>query len=129
MQLRQCPIRSLPQVPQPSLNDMPSIPKTLIDPFFPPHPLPMNPYHLGEDISEMGMGTRYVGIEYRDPEFYWITCRMDNTGVKFATRVARDFVIDPDPQDIISRIDLVGMLMGFWLGHLLGLFYWPKCHW
>jgi len=76
-----------------------------IDPFFPPCPQPKKPYRLGEDISALGMGTRYVGIEYRDPEFYWITCRMDNTGVEFATRVARDFVIDPDPQDMITRID------------------------
>jgi len=36
--------------------------------------------------------------------------------------VARDFVIDPDPQDMISRINRVGMLLGFWSGCLLGLF-------
>src|SRR5882724_5846772 len=89
MRLRQCPIRALPQVPQLSPNDMPRIPKMPIDPFFPPCPHPKKPYCLGEDISEMGMGTRYVGIEHRDPEHYWITCRMDNTKVEFATRVAR----------------------------------------
>src|SRR5882724_4927003 len=113
---------ALPIVPQPSLKDIPRIPKMPIDPFFPPRPQPKKPYHLGEDISEVGMGTRYVGIEYRDPEHYWITCCMDNTGVKFATWVARDFVIDPDPQDMISQIDRVGMLIGFWSGRILVLF-------
>ena len=76
-----------------------------INPFFPPCPQPKKPYCLGEDISEMGTGTRYVGIKYRDPECYWITCRMDNTGVEFTTWVARDFVINPEPQDMISQID------------------------
>ena len=104
---------------QPSLNDMPRIPKMPIDPFFPPHPQPKKPDCLGEDISEIGMGTRYVGSEYRDPECYWITCCMDNTGVEFATWVARDFVIGPDPQDMISQINRVGMLIGFWSGCLL----------
>src|SRR5882724_12254241 len=105
MRLGQYPIRALPQVPQLSLNNMPSTPKTPIDLFFPPHPLPMKPYHLGKEISEMGMCTRYVGIMDRDPKCYWITCCMDYTGVEFTTRVARDFVIDPGPQDMISQID------------------------
>ena len=83
---------------------MPSIPKTPIYPLFPPCSRPKK-YHLGEEISEMGMGTRYVGIEYRDPECYWITCCMEYTGVKLAIWVARDLVIDPDPQDMISQID------------------------
>jgi len=129
MQLGKCPIKALPQVPQLSPYDMPRIPQPPIDPFFPPRPHPKKPYRLGEDISEIGTGTRFVGIEYRDPERYWITCRMDNTGVEFATRVARDFVIDPDPQDMISRINRVGMLLGVWSGRLLGLFYRPKRHW
>src|SRR5882724_7241963 len=97
MQLGQCPIRALPQVPQLSPNDMPGIPKTPIDPFFPPCPQPMKPYHLGKKISEMGTGTRNVGIVDRDPKHYWITCCMDYTGVEFATWVDRDFVSDPDP--------------------------------
>src|SRR5882672_8199545 len=50
-----------------------------IDPLFPPRLRPKQPYHLGEDISEIGTGTRFVGIEARDPQYYWITCRMDNT--------------------------------------------------
>ena len=109
MGLGQSPIMALPIIPQPSLNDMPRIPKMPIDPFFPPHPQPKKLYHLGKGISEMGTGTRYVGIEYRDPECYWIRCHMDNTGVEFATWVARDFVIDPDPQDMISQINQVRM--------------------
>src|SRR5882724_4224905 len=97
MRLGQYPIRALPQVPQLSLNNMPSIPKTPIDLFFPPHPQPMKPYHLGKEISEMGTGTRYVGIVDSDPKCYWITCHMDYTGVEFTILVDRYFVIDPDP--------------------------------
>jgi len=91
-----------------------------IDPFFPPRPHPKNPI-VGRGHFRDGKGTRYVGIEYRDPECYWITCHMDNTGVEFTTQVARDFVIDPDPQDMISRINQVGMLLGVWSGCLLGV--------
>ena len=89
----------------------------------------MKPYHLGKEISEMGTDTRYVGLKDRYPKCYWITCCMDYTGVEFATQVARDFVINLDPQDMMSQIDRVGMLIGFWSGCLLGLFYWPKRHW
>src|SRR5882724_9062672 len=104
-------------------------PKCLSTPSFLHIHNPRTPIIWERIFSEMGMGTRYVGIEYRDPECYWITCRMDNTGVEFATCVARDFVIDPDPQDMISRINRVGMLLGVWSGRLLGLFYRPKHHW
>jgi len=70
------------------------------NPLFPPRLRPQRPYHVGEDITEVGRGTRFIRVEDRDDIYYWITCRMDNTGVEFSMRVGRDLVIDPNPQDI-----------------------------
>src|SRR5882672_7298939 len=99
------PVKELPGIPQLALYDIPITPTIPIDPLFPPQLQPKPPYHLGEDISEIGMGTRFVGIEARDPQYYWITCQMDNTGIRFAVRVDRCLVIDPDPQNMSSWID------------------------
>ena len=60
---------------------------------------------MGEEITEMGKGTIFVGIEDRDPEYYSITCHIDNTRIKFAMWVTQSLVIDPDPQDVLSWID------------------------
>jgi len=54
---------------------------------------------------------RFIRVEDRDDIYYWITCRMDNTGVEFSMRVGRDLVIDPNPQDMLSRLARVGSLM------------------
>src|SRR5882672_6425015 len=83
-QRNHAPVKELPGIPQLTLNDNLTIPNIPIDPLFPPRLRPKPPYHLGEDISEMGMGTRFVGIEARDPQYYWINCQMDNTGIRFA---------------------------------------------
>ena len=115
------PVKEIPGIPQLALYDNPITPNIPIDPLFPPRLRPKQPYHLGEDISEIGTGTRFVGIEARDPQYYWITCRMDNTGIRFAVRVNRCLVIDPDPQNMSSRLDWVGKLIGLWCGHLFEL--------
>src|SRR5467141_1577217 len=118
------PVNEIPGIPQLALYDNPITPNIPIDPLFPPRPRPKQPYHLGEDISEIGMGTRFVGIEARDPQYYWITCRMDNTRIRFAVQVNRCLVIDPDPQNMSSRLDRVGKLIGLWCGHLFELVHW-----
>src|SRR5467141_169886 len=115
------PVKEIPGIPLLTLYDNPITPNIPIDPLFPPRLRPKQPYHLGEDISEIGTGTRFVGIEARDPQYYWITCRMDNTGIRFAVRVNRCLVIDPDPQNMSSRLDRVGNLIGLWCGHLFEL--------
>src|SRR5882724_2264411 len=69
-------------------------------------------------------GTRFIRVEDRDDIYYWITCRMDNTGVKFSMRVSRDLVIDPNPQDMLSQLARVGSLMWLWWGHLSELVRW-----
>jgi len=57
------------------------------DLLFPPRLQPQRPYHVGEDIMEVGRGTCFIRVEDRDDIYYWITCQMDNTGVKFSMRV------------------------------------------
>src|SRR5882672_12028809 len=93
--------QALPVVPQLTLYDNPITPNIPIDSLFPPHLQPKQPYHLGEEISEMGKGTRFVGIEARDPQ-------MDDTRIRFAMQVDLCLVIDPDPQNMSSWLDQVG---------------------
>src|SRR5882724_11122109 len=113
---QQCPIMALPIDPQPT----PTVPIVVsklsvpasnniaiasiipTDPLFPPHLRPQRPYHLGEDITDVGRGTRFIRVEDQDDNYYWITCQMDDTGVKFSLRVSQDLVIDPNPQDVLS---------------------------
>src|SRR5882724_10976592 len=57
------------------------------DPLFPPRLRPQRPYHMGEDIMGVGRGTCFIRVEDQDDNYYWITCQMDNKGVKFSIRV------------------------------------------
>src|SRR5882724_1632895 len=116
-QCKQCPIMALPIDPTPIVptvvskltvptsNDIAIAPIIPTDPLFPPCLQPQRPYHLGEDITEAGRGTHFIRVEEWDNDHYWITCRMDNTGVEFSNQVGRDLVIDPNPQDMLSRLD------------------------
>src|SRR5882724_6692547 len=135
---QQCPIMALPIDPQPT----PMVPIVVselsapasnniaitsiipTDPLFPPCLQPQRPYHVGEDITEVGRGTHFIRVEDRNDIYYWITCHMDNTGVEFSMRVGRDLVIDPNPQDMLSRLARVGSLMRLWWGHLSELIRW-----
>src|SRR5882724_6337378 len=94
------------------------------DPLFPPHLQPQRPYHVGEDITEVGRGTRFIRVEDQDDNYFWITCQMDNTGVEFSMQVGQYLVIDPNPQDMLSRHTRVGSLMRLWWGHLSELVRW-----
>ena len=67
----------------------------------------------------LGRGTWFVRVEARDFNHYWITCQVDNTGVKFMTQVNWHLVIDPDPQDMLSWLDWVGSLIWLWWVHLV----------
>jgi len=78
------------------------------DPLFPPRLWPQRPYHVGEDITEVGRGTHFIRVEDQNDIYYWITCHMDNTGVEFSMWVGRDLVIDPNPQDMLSQLAQVG---------------------
>jgi len=45
----------------------------------------------------------FIRVEDQDDNNYWITCQMDDTGVKFSIQVGQDLVIDPNPQDMLSQ--------------------------
>src|SRR5882724_10468493 len=88
---QQCPIMALPIDPQPTpmvpivvselsapaSNNIAIASSIPTDPLFPPRLRPQRPYHVGEDITEVGRGTRFIKVEDRDDIYYWITCRMD----------------------------------------------------
>ena len=73
------------QLTAPTSNNIAIAPIILTNPLFPPCLCPQIPYHLGEDITEVGRGMRFIGVEEWNNDHYWITCRMDNTGVEFLT--------------------------------------------
>src|SRR5882724_7917265 len=102
----------------PATNNMAIASIIPTDPLFPPHLQPPKLYNMGEDITEVGRGMHFIRVEDRDDNYFWITCCMDNTGVEFSIRVSRDLVIDPNPQDMLSRLARVGSLMRLWWGHL-----------
>ena len=58
---------------------------------------------MGEDITEVGRETHFIRVEDWNDIYYWITCRMDHTGVKFSIRVGRDLVIDPNVKNGFSN--------------------------
>ena len=69
------PIKALPVVPQLTLYDNPITPNIPINPLLHPHLRSKTPYCLGEDITEMGKGTRFVSIEAQHPQDYWSNAR------------------------------------------------------
>jgi len=135
---KQCPIMALPIDPQPTptvstvvsklsapaSNNIAMAPIIPTNSLFPPRLWPQRPYHLGEDITEVGRGTCFIRVEDKDDDYYWITCWMDNTGVEFSIQVGWDLVIDPNPQDMLSQLAQVGSLMWLWWGHLSELIWW-----
>src|SRR5882724_12252908 len=86
-QCEQCPIMALPIDPTPmapivvsklkvsTINDIAITPMIPTDPLFPPCLQPQRPYHLGEDITEVGRGTHFIRVEEWDDNHYWITCQ------------------------------------------------------
>src|SRR5882724_6392489 len=135
---QQCPIMALPIAPQPTpivpivvsklsapaSNNIAIASSIPTDPLFPPCLQPQRPYHVGEDITGVGRGTHFIRVEDRNDNYYWITCRMDNTGVEFSIQVDQDLVIDPNPRDMLSQLARVGSLMWLWWGHLSELVRW-----
>src|SRR5882724_6112267 len=68
------------------------------DPLFPPCLRPQRPYHVGEDITEVGRGMHFIRVEDWNDIYYWITCWMDNTGVELSIRVSRDPSVSIKPR-------------------------------
>jgi len=83
------------------------------DPLFPPCLWPQRPYHLGEDIMEVGRGMCFIRVEEQDNDHYWITCQMDTQEWSSHSSWPRSR-IDPNPQDMLSWLDRVESLMWLW---------------
>ena len=69
-------------------------------------------------------GNTICQVEARDHNHYWITCWVDNMGVKFTIQVDQCLVIDSNPLDVLSQFDQVGSLIWLWWGHLSKLVCW-----
>jgi len=61
---------ALTVVSEPALNDIAISPLIPTDPLFPLCLWPQSPYHLGEDILEVGRGTHCGRVEARDHDHY-----------------------------------------------------------
>jgi len=107
----------------PAFHNIAITPIIPTDPLFLPHLWPKD--HItwrGHYRSREG-NTLYQGRDW-DDIYYWITCCMEHTGVKFSIQVGWDLVIDPNPQDMLSGLHRVGSLMWLWWGHLSELIWW-----
>ena len=98
------PLSSYPPMPC-SKIDLKYIP---IDPLYLPRQCPSLPFHLGEDISRMGAGTRYIGITARDPTLAYISLCQDGTLSHYSQPFPPDDVIDPETYNVLKRCTRVG---------------------
>ena len=84
------PLSSYPPM-SPSEIDCQYIPT---DPLYLPHYRPERPFRLGEDISRMGAGTRYIGITARDPTLAYISLHQDSTLSHYSQPFPPDDIIE-----------------------------------
>ena len=99
------PLSSYPPMPCSEI-DLKYIP---IDPLYLPQCRhPSLPFRLGEDISRMGAGTRYIGISARDPTLAYITLCQDTTLLHYSQPFPPDDIIDPETHNVLKRCMRVG---------------------
>ena len=79
-----------------------------LDPLYLPHRRPSLPFRLGEDISRMGAGTRYIGITAREPILAYLSLRQDGTLAHYSQPFPQDDVIDPETRNVLKRCTRVG---------------------
>ena len=73
------------------------------DPLYLPHYWPERPFRLGEDISRMGAGTRYIRITARDPTLAYISLHQDTTLSHYSQPFSPDDVIDLETRNVLKR--------------------------
>ena len=78
------------------------------DPLYLPHYWPERPFHLGEDISRTGAGTRYIGITAQDPTLAHISLHQDTILSHYSQPFPLDDVIDPETRNVLKRCTRVG---------------------
>ena len=98
------PLSSYPPMPRSEI-DLKYIP---LDPLYLPCHCPSLPLRLGEDISRMGAGTRYIRITARDLTLAYITLRQDTTLSPYSQPFPPDDVIDPETRNVLKRCTRVG---------------------
>ena len=98
------PLSSYPPI-SPSEIDCQYIPT---DPLYLPRYRPERPFHLGEDISRTGAGTRYIRITARDPTLAYISLHQDTTLSHYSQPFPQDDVIDPETRNVLKRCMRVG---------------------
>ena len=76
------------------------------DPLYLPCYQPEWPFHLGEDISRTGAGTRYIGIMAWDPSLAFISLRQDTTLSHYSQPFPLDDIIDLG--NVLKRCTRVG---------------------
>ena len=79
-----------------------------IDPLYLPQRRPSLPFHLGEDISRTGAGTRYIRTTAQDPTLTYISLRQDSTLLHYSEPFPLDDVIDPETCNGLKRCTRVG---------------------
>ena len=78
------------------------------DPLYLPRYRPEWPFHLGEDISRMGAGTRYIRITAWDPTLAYISLHQDMTLSHYSQPFPPDDVIDLETCNVLKRCTRVG---------------------
>ena len=101
-------------LPPPLSSYPPMTPSKIDRQYIPTNPLylpcyrPEWPFHLGEDISRTGAGTRYIGIMARDLTLTYISLRQDTTLSHYSQPFPPDDVIDPETRNVLKRCTRVG---------------------
>ena len=98
------PLSSYPPM-SPSEIDHQYIPT---DPLYLPRYRPEWPFCLGEDISRMGAGTRYIGITAWDLTLTYISLHQDTTLSHYSQPFLPDDVIDPEMRNVLKRCMRIG---------------------
>ena len=101
-------------LPPPLSSYLPMSPSEIDRQYIPTDPLylpcyrPERPFRLGEDISRMGAGTRYIGITARDPTLAYISLCQDTTLSHYLQPFPPDDIIDPETRHVLKRCTRVG---------------------
>ena len=98
------PLSSYPPMPHPKI-DLKYIP---LNPLYLPRYRPERPFHLGEDISRTGAGTRYIRITAREPTLAYLSLRQDGTLSPYSQPFPPDDIIDPETRNVLKRCTRVG---------------------
>ena len=93
-----------------------------VDPLYLPWHQPSPPFHLGEDISRTGAGTRYIRIMAQDPTLTYLSLRQDGTLLHYSQPFLPDDIIDLETCNVLKRCTRVGRAAWLLLKEIVLLF-------